>query len=52
VTFVRGLLLDLFRDSCRRRRWSRINDALSACDARQVRDKKSRRASQTDCRDG
>jgi len=45
-------LLGLLSNSGWRRRWSRINDALSACNARQVRDKEPRRASQTDYRDG
>ncbi|MFL6602125.1 MAG: hypothetical protein ACJ8R9_12435 [Steroidobacteraceae bacterium] len=52
ASVARVLLLGLFRNSGRRRRWGRINDALSARDPGQVRGKESRRASQTDYRDG
>ena len=50
--FVAAVLLRLFRYSGRRRRWSRVDDALGGCDAGKVRDEEPRRASYADYRDG
>jgi len=50
--FVAALLRRLFRNSGWRWRWSRVDNALGACDAGKVRDEESRRASYADYRDG
>ena len=49
---VSPILLRLFGDGSRGRRWRRIDYALRACDTCKVRCEESRRASYTDDRDG
>ena len=49
---VPPILLRLFGDGSRGRRWRRIDYALRACDTGKVRDKETCRASYKDDRDG